>query len=201
MTNHIDTHTDTSIPAISVHTDIIHGDTHTDTPETSIHADTPPHGDTHTDTPEIRHQDIHADIGFNQTTTHIDSPSIPTVFIHEDTPFIASDSHGDAHGYVTGVLHGDASNFHVDISNPHTDIPHSDSHGDGLQFSDNGMHLDVHRDAPPDHTDGSNHVDFITTILNHSKNYHEDVPRITFHADSSFRADRSLENELGEEDK
>ena len=191
MTNHIDTHSDIPlIPAFDAHVDI-----------PSIPPDIA-HGDTHTDTPEFRHQDVHADIiEFNQTTTHIDTPSITAVFIHEDTPFIAPDSHGDAHGDVTRVLHGDASNFHLDIPNPHTDIPHSDRHGDGLQFSDNGAHGDVHHDSPPDHTDGINHAEFITTLLNNRKDFHEDIPRITFHSDSSFHADRSLENESGEEDK
>jgi hypothetical protein len=197
----IPSHTDHSdIPAVAIHGDtpaVSHGDTHVDAPKMN-------HIDIHTDTaliPAVRHQDIHADIEVSETVTHIDTPPIPAVFIHEDTPFIAPDNHGDTHGDVTGVLHGDASNFHLDISNPHTDIPHSDSHGDGLQFSDNGAHADVHHDAPPDHTDGINHADFITTLLNNREDFHEDIPRIAFHSDSLFRADRSLENESGEEDK
>jgi hypothetical protein len=203
MTNHTDT---PFIPAVSIHLDtpIIPGEIPGISPYTDNHGDTPevPHGDSHIDTSEFPHQDVHADIiEFNLATTHIDTPSIPAVFIHEDTPFIAPNSHGDTHGDVTGVLHGDASNFHLDISNPHADISHSDRHGDGLQFSDNGTHGDVHYDAPPDHTDGINHIDFITTLLNNREDFHVDIPRIAFHSDSSFRADRSLENESGEEDK
>jgi hypothetical protein len=190
MTNHVDLHADTPlISTISVHTDV--------TVPPGI--DDIGHIDTHTDKPETSHQDIHLDIDISHTTTHIDTPPIPAVFVHADTPFTGFDSHGDAPTDTPRVLHGDELNFHIDASDQHIDIPHEDNHGDGLQFTYNGVHGDVHYDAV-DHTDGIAHIDLIA-ILNDRKNYHEDVPRITFHSDSSFRADRFLETESDEEHK
>jgi hypothetical protein len=191
---HTDAHTDTPfIPAVSFHEDTpsippenADGNSHGDRPiinHIDIHADTPL-------LPAIGHQDIHVDIEAIATQTHLDI-----------APFFADVSHFDNgfHTDMTPILHVDESNFHIDASDSHTDIPHCDNHGDGLQSRINGLHGDVHYDAV-DHTDGAAHSD-CTALFNSKQNFHGDIPRISFHADSLFNADESFETNFNEEDR